>query len=289
MSDSVNAIRPHNGKLRLEPPFEEVELAYLDWGEPAAERRVLCVHGVTRNAHDFDVLAAALAEHGARVIAVDMVGRGASSWLDDAEGYQIEVYIAQLTQFIEKLDLAPFDWIGTSMGGLIGMVFAASDNSPIKTLVINDIGPFVPKSALDQIITYLGLDLHFADIDEVERHLRFIHAPFGHLTDAQWRALAEHGSKRSDGGYRLTYDPRVREQFKAAAESDIELWEIWDNIKCPTYILRGNESNILTFATAEAMKQRGPKADVATFSGVGHAPALMSNDQIFTVRRWLHI
>ena len=273
----------------LEGPHAGLELAYLDWGPSDAERVVVCVHGLTRNAHDFDFLAEFLAQHGVRVLAVDVVGRGDSSWLKDPDGYAVPVYAAHFSQFLERMKLRAVDWIGTSMGGFIGMVLAAGENTSIRRLILNDVGPFIPKQALKQIQTYLALDLVFADLDEVEKHLRFIHAPFGPLTKRQWQHLALYSVRETGDGLRLNYDPAIRKMFLEASAEDIELWDLWDNISCPTFLLRGMESVLVSAATAAEMQKRGPRATVSAVPNVGHAPALMSRDQIFTIERWLEL
>ena len=230
-------------KLSLEGPYAGLELAYTEWGRPQAEHVVVCVHGLTRNARDFDFLAAALA----------------------------------------------VDWIGTSMGGLIGMVLAAAENAPIRRLVLNDVGPFIPEPALKQIQSYLSLDIVFADLDEAERHLRNIHAPFGPLTAAQWHHLALHSVRETGEGLWLNYDPAIRRKFVEVAAGDIDLWELWDAVSCPTFLIRGMESALVSAETAAEMGQRGPKATVTAVPDVGHAPALMSRDQISTIERWLEL
>ena len=275
------------GKLALQGDHAGLELAYLEWGAGDADHVVVCVHGLTRNAHDFDTLAAALATAGARVLAVDVVGRGDSSWLPDPSGYAVPNYADQFTQFLGLMELAKVDWIGTSMGGFIGMVLAAGEEPPLKRLILNDIGPAIPQHALGQIQTYLGLDLVFANLEELEKHLRFIHAPFGPLTDEQWHHLAVHSSRKADDGLRLNYDPAIRVPFNEAAAVDIDLWGLWDQIKCPTFLLHGMESTLVSLATASEMQQRGPNATVEHVMNVGHAPALMSHDQILTIKRWL--
>jgi pimeloyl-ACP methyl ester carboxylesterase len=273
--------------LTLGPDFADLELAYLDCGEPTASRTVICVHGLTRNAHDFDVLAAALAARGCRVVAVDVAGRGRSGWLADPSQYNVQVYAAQFARLLDLLDLRGFDWIGTSMGGLIGMVLAAGESPPMARLVVNDIGPFVADATMAQIRGYLGLDLVFKDMTELETHLRLIHASFGRLADAEWRALALHSGRATPEGLRLHYDPAIREPFIAAAEGNIDLWQAWDRIRCPTLVLHGADSVLLTGDVLEEMGRRGPSIDVVTFEGVGHAPALMSADQIATIEGWL--
>jgi len=273
--------------LQLAAPFDDVELAYVEWGNPAAERIVVCVHGLTRNARDFDVLAAALAESGARVIAVDVVGRGRSSWLKDPLGYSALTYAAHIGQLCRTLGLARVDWIGTSMGGIVGMIFAATNPTAIGRLILNDVGPSIDQSALAQIAAYVGLDLKFEGLEDIERHFRNIHAGFGKLSDDQWRHMAIHSARQDKDGWRLSYDPAIRVVHAEGAKQDMDLWAVWEKISCPTFVLRGGESRILTADTAARMASTGPKAEVVTIQGVGHAPALMDEAQIETVKRWL--
>jgi pimeloyl-ACP methyl ester carboxylesterase len=274
-------------RMSLDGPFEGIALGYVEWGPPEAERTVVCVHGLTRNARDFDRLARALTAKGMRVLAVDVVGRGRSSWLPDPAGYVVPTYIGHLSRFLALMGLARVDWIGTSMGGIIGMGLAAGEGSPIVRLVLNDIGPFVPRDALVQIQTYLGLDLAFPSMEEVEQHLRMVHSGFGRLEDDHWRHLAEHGSRREGDAWRLHYDPSIRIPYADLTEGDIDLWPIWDRIQCPTLVLRGSESALLLPETAAEMQRRGPKATVVTVPEAGHAPALMATEQIETILAWL--
>ena len=192
-----------------------------------------------------------------------------------------------MARFLELLGLSGVDWVGTSMGGLIGMVLAASEHPPMARLVINDIGPFVPIQALQQIQAYLGLDLRFKDLAELEAHLRVIHASFGPLTDAQWRKLALGSARETPEGWRLHYDPAIREVFDATA--DVAIWELWDQIRVPTFVLRGGESTLLTAETLDQMQRRGPPVQAVTLPGVGHAPALMAQDQIDVIVGWLGV
>ncbi len=268
-----------------------LKLGYVEWGDPGAARTVLCIHGLTRNARDFDFLAAELAAD-ARVIAVDVAGRGRSGWLADPNRYIAPTYIGHMEAFLASLGLEQVDLVGTSMGGIIGMALAARTDpdkpSPIRRLVLNDVGGFVPKAALAPIATYLGAPPQvFPDLAAVERHLRFIHVTFGPLTKDQWAHLALHSSRPVAGGYVMHYDPAIAKPFLGAAAGDIVLWPLFDAVTCPTLVLRGAESTLLPYAVAEEMTRRGPKAELATFPGVGHAPALMSKDQIFVVERFL--
>jgi pimeloyl-ACP methyl ester carboxylesterase len=273
--------------LNLDPPHDGISIAYADWGEETAEQAIVCVHGLTRNSRDFDFIAADLAARGARVIAIDVVGRGRSSWLADPMGYVIPNYVGQLLQFLQQLGLAQVDWIGTSMGGLIGMLVAAGEASPIRRLVLNDIGTRVPVAALQQLQSYVGIDRSFASLGEVEAYLRKIHVGFGPLTDEQWRHLALHSARQTDGEYRLHYDPAIKIPYRQMAADDVDLTRFWDRISCPTLLLRGSESQILPAEVADSMRETGPRASVVTFNGVGHAPALMARDQIATVEDWL--
>jgi pimeloyl-ACP methyl ester carboxylesterase len=273
-------------RIQVAGPDGDYGLSFADWGSPDAARTIVCVHGLTRNGRDFDHLAIVLQDH-ARVICPDMVGRGLSDPLRDPEQYALPTYVVHMLQLLEQLELRQVDWVGTSMGGLIGMGVAAS-GAPIRRLVLNDIGPFIPKAALERINTHLGLSLSFASLEALEAHLREVHAGFGPLSDAEWRHLAEHSaSRREDGTFRLSYDQRLAEPMKRGPIADIDLWPVWDQIRCSVLVLRGAQSELLLAATAEEMTRRGPGAEVVEIDGTGHAPALMAKDQIAIVRDWL--
>lgn len=270
-------------------------VSYIDWRRPAASltgtgRTVVCVHGLTRNSRDFDHLAGTLVSGPApaeRVVCPDIVGRGQSDWLSDPVAYGYPQYLADMTALIARLDVEAVDWIGTSMGGLIGMSLAALPKSPIRCLILNDIGPVISKTSLQRIADYVGLDYRFSSTEALEKHLRKIHAPFGPLTDAQWQHMARHSQRRlDDGNLSLAYDPAIVENVKRGV-ADIDLWALWDRITCPVLILRGAESDILSAETAQLMTERGPKGELITFAGVGHAPALMAHDQVDIVIEWL--
>jgi pimeloyl-ACP methyl ester carboxylesterase len=261
-------------------------LVYAEWGAATAPRTLICVHGLTRNGRDFDRLAAALSERY-RVICPDVAGRGRSDWLPAAE-YTYPQYLADMTVLIARLGAGDVDWLGTSMGGLIGMQLAAAAQSPVRRLILNDIGPFIPKAALARIGDYVGKDPHFASLDELEAYLRKIHAPFGPMTDQDWRHLALQGyRRRENGGFALAYDPGVAAGFLAGVKQDIDLWALWEKIACPVLVLRGANSDVLTAATAKEMQKRGPKAKVIDCAGAGHAPGLVTEDQIAAIRDWL--
>ena len=263
-------------------------VAYLEWGDPRNERVLVCVHGLTRCARDFDVIAGSLSAHY-RVICPDIAGRGDSAWLADPMLYQLPQYVADMVTLIARLDVDEVHWLGTSMGGLIGMALAAQPGTPLRKLVINDAGPVITRISLERIATYVGMAPVFADIAAAEKYIRTINATFGPHRDAEWRFLAEVVlRKNADGSLRMHYDPRIAEPFRATMpEKDLELWPLWDTIRCPTMVLRGAQSDLLTKETCVQMTQRGPRAKVVEIPGVGHAPTLMHEDQIKPVRDFL--
>lgn len=262
-------------------------LRYLEWGDPRNPRVLLCVHGLTRNAHDFDTLARRMAEQY-RVLCVDVVGRGGSDRLSQPMDYGYPLYCQDLASVIARADTEDVDWIGTSMGGLIGMMLAAQRKTPIRRLVVNDVGPFIAATALQRIADYVGRAPDFLDLAAAEAYLRQVHAPFGPLSDAQWAELTRHSTVQgNDGQWRLSYDPAIAEALGALSAEDVDLWPVWDAIRCPTLVLRGSESDVLSAATAADMGRRGPRATVLEFSGIGHAPALLDAEQIAPLEKWL--
>lgn len=264
------------------------KVAYTEWGAAEGRPTLVCVHGMTRNSRDFDYLAAAM-EDRYRVVSMDAVGRGKSDWLADHAGYGFARYLPDAAALLARLDVEEVDWVGTSMGGLIGMMLAARPNSPIRRLVLNDIGPFIPKAFLGRIRSYVGADPHFADIGELEAHIRKIHASFGPLSDEEWRHLAAHNARPLEGGgLGLAYDPAIaKAAFSPDGPEDVEMWDIWEQVQCPVLVLRGAESDLLLPETVERMKASGPGCEAVDIPGCGHAPSLMPADQIAIVRDWL--
>ncbi len=268
-------------------PHGFVDLAYWDWEGPPGAPVVLCVHGLTRNGRDFDALAEALSARF-RVVCPDLPGRGKSGWLDDAAGYGFPFYLAVCAALFARLDTAAIDWVGTSLGGLVGMFFAGLPNHPVRRLVLNDVGPFLPKEGLERIAAAIGADPAFSSRDELEAYLRRTYSGFGPLSDAQWRHLAAHaGRTRSDGRLGLAFDPGLAAPFASGLIADIDFWPYYDRLQCPTLVLRGAESDILRARDAAAMAVRGPRAQIVEFAGVGHAPALMAEEQIAAIRDFL--
>ena len=263
-------------------------IAYLEWGDPANPRVLVCVHGLTRCARDFDNLARALCERY-RVVCPDVAGRGDSDWLADPMLYAIPQYVADMVTLIARLDVEQVHWVGTSMGALIGMALAAQKDSPVSKLVLNDAGPVIAKVALERIGAYLGAAPVFPSLPAAEQVIRAVAAPFGPHTDEEWRFLTEIVvRKNADGSYRFHYDPKIAERFRNdMPEGDLELWPVWDAVRCPTLVIRGAQSDLLSKATAQQMTQRGPKSKLVELPGIGHAPTLMHDDQIAVVRDWL--
>lgn len=264
-------------------------VAYRAWGDPESPRVALCVHGLTRQGRDFDHLAAALAGEGYYVVCPDLVGRGRSGWLPDPDDYALPQYCVDMTTLIARLGAVEVDWIGTSLGGLIGIVLAGMPQSPVRRLVVNDIGPILSWAALRRIGDYLRqAPQAFASLAAAEAYMRDIHAPFGELTDAQWMHLTEHSVAADDGGqYRLRYDPRIAQAFRPGLIYNLNLWGYWDAIEGPALVIRGAESDLLSADTAADMARRGPKAEVVELDGIGHAPALLDDAQIAIVTNWL--
>jgi pimeloyl-ACP methyl ester carboxylesterase len=264
-------------------------MRYYDWGDAANRRVLICVHGLTRNGRDFDYLAHAL-ERDYRVICPDVVGRGQSDWLPNKADYGYVQYLSDMTALIARVtddSAQPVDWLGTSMGGLLGIIMASVPGNPIRRLVVNDAGMLVPKTALERLKLYVGKDPRFPSLDALEQHVRRVSAPFGPLTDEQWRHLNVHGAKEyPDGAWGFRYDPAIAAVLEGELQ-DVDLSKQWDAIKSPTLLLRGAESDILMRETAEAMTQRGPQAQLVEFPGIGHAPMLMADEQVRVVRDFL--
>jgi pimeloyl-ACP methyl ester carboxylesterase len=270
-------------------------MAYWQWGDAANPKVLVCVHGLTRQGRDFDALARALAGEY-RVICPDVVGRGRSDWLADPMGYSIPSYVADMVCLLARLDAQVVDWVGTSMGGLIGLGLASLNGSPVRKLVLNDVGPVIEPAALQRIGSYVGSSSFWATLDEAADASWALSQGFGPHSREQWLALTEPQLKPAtqDGrsGFTARCDPAIAVPFRAvtpqlAQAGEALLWQSWDRLQCPTLLLRGAQSDLLSPATAQAMTQRGPRAQLHQFSGVGHAPTLVHADQIEVLRRFL--
>ncbi len=266
-------------------------MAYWEWGDATNPRVLVCVHGLARQGRDFDTLAQALSDTY-RVVCPDVVGRGRSDRLADPQGYQIRAYMADMVTLLARLDAQALHWVGTSMGGLIGLGLASLPGSPIGRLVLNDVGPTIQYEAITRIGSYLGQPLRWNSIDEAADYLQSISVGFGPHTREQWLALTRPMLKADGDGFVLHYDPAIAVPFRAitpeaVAAGEALTWAAFDAIRCPTLVLRGAQSDLLTQATAQAMTQRGPRARLHEFDGIGHAPTLVPEAQIAVVREFL--
>ncbi len=266
-------------------------MAYWEWGEPNNPDVAVCVHGLSRQGRDFDQLASTL-QHRFRVICPDVVGRGHSDWLEQPMLYQLPQYVADMVTLLARLKARRIGWVGTSMGGLIGMGLAGLKHSPIDALVLNDIGPSIAPGGLQRISSYVGQPSAFATVADAAAYLASISTGFGPHTDEEWLELSRPMVVPHEGGWRLHYDPAIRVPMaqttpEAAQAGATALWAWYDAIVAPTLVLRGADSDILARPTALAMTERGPKASLIELAGVGHAPTLIHADQIAAVEAFL--
>lgn len=266
-------------------------MAYTEYGAPDNPQVLVCVHGLTRVGRDFHRLALALADRY-RVVCPDVVGRGASDWLRDPQYYALPQYVADMVTLIARLNVETVHWVGTSMGGLIGISLAGQPGTPIRKLVINDVGPRVDPQGVARIASYVGSAPRFASFEEALQYIKRVTATFALRTEGQWREITESVLRRDGDGYVLHYDPRLALPIKAmtpeiAAASEAALWRLYDRIECPTLLIRGADSDLLSRETAREMTERGPRAKLVEFAGVGHAPMLMDEEQIAAVREFL--
>lgn len=309
-------IPTHHSQAMTEPTLHHVQcpdaadghrMAFWHWGDANAPHLIVCAHGLSRQGRDFDVLAHALLgradAQGAqiRVVCPDVVGRGESDWLKDPMGYQFPTYVGDMLAMLGELHarapVATLDWVGTSMGGLIGMIMAGTAQlplpAPMRRLVLNDVGPVVEWSALERIGQYLGKAGTFASAEEAAAAMRLISTAFGPHTDEQWMALSRPMVRAlPEAGVRLHYDPAVAVPYatvtrESAAQGEAALWQIYDQVQAQTLLLRGADSDLLSTSTALAMGARGPRPRLVEFAGVGHAPTLVSGDQVRVVLDFL--
>jgi pimeloyl-ACP methyl ester carboxylesterase len=285
MVEQVTA-EPRRRSVLCASPAGLHRMAYREWGDPRNRDVLVCVHGLTRSGQDFDELARALRAQF-RVVCPDVAGRGDSDRLADPKLYAWPQYVADMVTLIARLDVETVHWLGTSMGGFVGMALAAQTGSPVRKLILNDAGPVLGKASLERIRSYVAKATLFPSLEDGEKYIRTIAAPFGPHSDAQWRFLAETWlRKNEDGSWRAHYDPRIAEALPAP-EKDMELWPMYDAVRCPTLLIRGEHSDVISRASAVEMARRGPKAKMVEIRGVGHAPTLLHADQIAVVRDFL--
>ena len=278
------------------------QMAYWEWGKPDSTHLVVCVHGLSRQGRDFDVLARALVQRASgnlRVVCPDVVGRGKSDWLTDPMAYQVPTYAADMVALLMHLKPATLDWVGTSMGGLIGMAICGQAQLPlpakVRKLVLNDVGPIIQWEFVQRVKTYLGKPQRFASVQQAADAMWAISSGFGPHTPEQWLALSRHMVTLIDddsGEFELHYDPAIAVPVRAAtpesaAQGEAMLWHLYDAISAETLLLRGAQSDLLTPDAAQQMMQRGPKARLREFAGVGHAPTMIAPDQVEAVASFL--
>jgi pimeloyl-ACP methyl ester carboxylesterase len=266
-------------------------MGYWEWGDPANDHVVVCVHGLSRQGRDFDTLARDLSAT-CRVICPDVVGRGQSDWLEDPAGYAIPNYVADMVTLVARLGVPQVDWVGTSMGGLIGLGLASLKRSPVRRLVLNDVGPKLEAVAIQRIGSYIGVPVHWRSVDEAADGLWSISKGFGPHTREEWLALTRPQLVADGDGFKSHYDPSIGVPMRAitpelAALGEMMLWQGYDRLTCPTLVLRGAQSDLLSPETARAMTERGPRARLVEFVGVGHAPTLVPGDQRAVVQEFL--
>ncbi len=264
-------------------------MAYVEWGNPRSKRVAVCLHGLSRQGRDFDMLAIELAAKGWRVICPDLPGRGHSEWLRDSDEYNLPQYVTDMTVLISRLGVSEVDWVGTSLGGLVGMCIAGQPGTPIKRLVLNDIGPFLGWQALNRLaISVRDSPASFPSLQAATDYISMRLANFGKLTPEQWHHMTIHTVEEVPGGtWRRLSDPGIIGAFRPGWYFNLRLWNYWDEIKCPTLVLRGETSDVLTPDTVDEMSKRGPRAPCIEFPNCGHAPALFNPAQIDPIVSWL--
>ena len=278
--------RPRHLRCEGLSPAGRHLLHALDWGPRSARRAVVCAHGYSGNARDFDFLARELAR-GARVICPDVAGRGESDWLAPLS-YNFPQFLSDFRSLLAHAGVNEVDWVGTSMGGLLGLLLAAESTSPVRSLVMNDVGAFLPADALARIARNLHAPERFATLAEVEAHLRHTHRDWGAIDDAQWTHLVRHGARRSDDGWRLHYDPQIARVVQPLPfVSGLYFWNSWYHVRCPVLLMRGESSEVFPASVAATMLEAKPQAELVEVAGAGHAPALMSPAEIATVAQFV--
>lgn len=264
------------------------ELAYTDWGPVDARETVVCVHGLTRQGRDFDPLARSLADAGYRVVCPDLAGRGASDWLPHAADYVFPQYCSDMSTLLASLHSERVHWVGTSLGGLIGMVLTAVPGSPISKLVLNDIGPQVPLAASMRVSARIARDPHtFASMEEAERHVRRIYAASGPLTNAQWHHLTVHSVKRVGDHLVPLMDPNVRVAFQWFFYYHMTMWNYWEKLSGPLMLVHGAQSDFVPASLLHTMRRAAPQLHTHEVAETGHMPSLMTGPEIAAIRAFL--
>lgn len=260
-------------------------MVYHEWGNPENERVLVCVHGLARNSRDFDEIAKALSREY-RVICPDIVGRGASDWLPAGGAYGMPQYLADITVLLARLNVTEVDWLGTSMGGIIGMLVASLPNSPIRKLVLNDIGAYVSAESLSRIGDYL-VPQYYSSLAQAQQAMQDTYPGLSGLSEAQWQHLVSHGYRQTEQGWTQHYDPAIGEATRAVSGQAVDLWPVWRAVQCPQLLIWGEDSDVLTADTVAQMQHENPALSLYSLAGVPHVPSLMEKAQIDVVTEWL--
>lgn len=284
-SSIPSTMREH--RVQCVGPHGLHRMAYTEWGDPDNPQVLICVHGLTRNGRDFDYFAQAMSDKY-RVICPDVVGRGRSDWLAVKADYGFPLYMSDMVTLIARINVEQVHWVGTSMGGLIGMLLASLPHTPVSRLVLNDVGPVITAVSLQRIGQYVGRAPVFPTMVAAETYIREASATFGQLTDTQWQHLTRYSVRPVDEGFAMVYDPGLGDVFRdIPVAADTDLWDVYKAVSCPTLTLRGAESDLLERETLEKMATCGPQAQRHEFANVGHAPMLMDDEQVGVVREFL--
>lgn len=281
------------------------KIAYTEWGTPHPTLPpVLCVHGLTRNGRDFDTLANHLSEQGRHVFCPDMAGRGNSDWLKNPNNYMFEQYITDMGAMIARMQSPQIDFVGTSMGGLIGMIMASMPQTPIRRLVMNDIGAQIPVKGITRLAQYAGKDPEFKSLEEANQYFKSVYGDFGQLSEAQWLQLTEHSIREiAPGRFQTKLDPHIK---RTPAKSkmvwklllnpqkafegtlfDVDLWQMWRKVTCPVLVIHGARSDLLLPGIIKKMQETHRETEVLEIANAGHAPALLDQAQIGFISNWL--
>jgi len=260
-------------------------MVYHEWGSQDNDRVIVCVHGLARNSRDFDEIAKALSRDY-RVICPDVVGRGESDWLSDPTGYGMPQYLSDMTALLARLNVKQVDWLGTSMGGIIGMLLAAMPQTPIRKLILNDIGAFVAKESLQRIGDYL-VPKRFATLASACQFMQATYPGLKNLTESQWAHVTQHSFRQDGSEWTQHYDPAIGDITRAVSDQDVDLWPVWRMISCPQMLIWGDASDVLNQATVEQMQTENPDLHLYRLPGVPHVPSLMEDVQIKEIIQWL--
>jgi pimeloyl-ACP methyl ester carboxylesterase len=257
------------------------------WGNSKNPKVLFCLHGLTRNGRDFDYLANELKDHYL-VVCPDLAGRGQSEWFENAKHYNNQQYLIDMAIVLANFPGREIHWLGTSMGGLIGMVFASDRKSPITRLIMNDVGPTVPQSVLANLGMALASTPVCDTLEEFTQYLRLTYSDFGQLPDRIWNHLAKFDHRRTeDGRYTRNFDPKILANFSTLSETECDFWDYWQLLKCPLLVIKGENSKVLTNAIFDQMLNSGIEMEHRVIPNVGHTPTLMLEEQIQLVKEWL--